>query len=113
MAGMPAAYSVTPADVIKTRLQVQARQGQQTYNGIIDAFGKILSEEGPRAFYKGGIARILRSSPQFGVTLAAYEFLQNLFHIDFGDNPQNPGTLQPIEKGKAEALKLFKEINLK
>jgi len=31
-----------------------------------------------RAFFKGGPARILRSSPQFGCTLAAYEFLQRL-----------------------------------
>ena len=113
MAGMPSAYSVTPADVIKTRLQVQARQGQQTYNGIADAFGKILREEGPKAFYKGGIARILRSSPQFGVTLATYELLQNMFHVDFGDNPKTIGSYQAIEKGKANCLKLFREINIK
>lgn len=28
------------------------------------------------AFFKGGPARIVRSSPQFGFTLAAYELLQ-------------------------------------
>jgi len=53
-AGMPAAYLVTPADVIKTRLQVQSRKGESTYNGITDAFKKILKEEGPKAFFKGG-----------------------------------------------------------
>ena len=84
---MPAAYLVTPADVIKTRLQTQARKGRTTYNGMADAFTKILKEEGPKAFYKGGVARILRSSPQFGVTLASYEILQSLFHVDFGDSP--------------------------
>uniref|UniRef100_A0A673HME6 Solute carrier family 25 member 13 n=1 Tax=Sinocyclocheilus rhinocerous TaxID=307959 RepID=A0A673HME6_9TELE len=51
--GMPAASLVTPADVIKTRLQVAARAGQTTYNGLIDCFWKILREEGPRAFCKG------------------------------------------------------------
>lgn len=51
---MPAAYLVTPADVIKTRLQVQSRKGESTYNGISDAFKKILKEEGPKAFFKGG-----------------------------------------------------------
>lgn len=50
---MPAASLVTPADVIKTRLQVAARAGQTTYSGVIDCFGKILREEGPRAFWKG------------------------------------------------------------
>lgn len=78
-AGMPAAYLATPADVIKTRLQVVARTGQQTYTGIIDAFQKILREEGPRAFFKGGPARVFRSSPQFGVTLLAYELIQQSF----------------------------------
>ena len=29
-------------------------------------------------------ARVCRSSPQFGVTLATYELLNRLFHIDFG-----------------------------
>jgi len=44
---------VTPADVIKTRLQVKARTGQQTYKNIADAFRKVLKAEGPRAFWKG------------------------------------------------------------
>lgn len=51
--GVPAASLVTPADVIKTRLQVAARAGQTTYSGVIDCFGKILREEGPSAFWKG------------------------------------------------------------
>ncbi|GLV42105.1 aralar1 [Carabus blaptoides fortunei] len=84
IAGVPAAALVTPADVIKTRLQVVARQGQTTYSGVWDATRKIYSEEGPRAFWKGTIARVLRSSPQFGVTLLTYEILQRLFYVDFG-----------------------------
>lgn len=53
IAGVPAASLVTPADVIKTRLQVVARQGQTTYTGVLDAARKIMAEEGPRAFWKG------------------------------------------------------------
>lgn len=75
---------VTPADVIKTRLQVAARQGQTTYSGVMDAAAKIMREEGPRAFWKGTMARVFRSSPQFGVTLVTYELLQRLFYVDFG-----------------------------
>lgn len=55
IAGVPAAFLVTPADVIKTRLQVVARAGQTTYNGLWDAAKKIYSEEGPRAFWKGSV----------------------------------------------------------
>ncbi|KAF9429456.1 mitochondrial aspartate-glutamate transporter agc1, partial [Entomortierella beljakovae] len=82
VAGMPAAYFTTPADVIKTRLQVEAKRGQSTYSGITDAARKIYKEEGFRAFFKGGPARILRSSPQFGCTLMVYEILQRAFPYD-------------------------------
>ena len=78
---MPASYLATPADVIKTRLQVIPRPGQQTYNGIIDAAGKIYSQEGFTAFFKGGPARVFRSSPQFGVTLLSYELIQRLLPL--------------------------------
>lgn len=78
LAGIPAAYLCTPADVIKTRLQVQARKGEQTYSGIVDAAGKIYKQEGIRAFFKGGVARVFRSSPQFGVTLLSYELIQRV-----------------------------------
>ncbi|CAI9722151.1 calcium-binding mitochondrial carrier protein Aralar2-like isoform X1 [Octopus vulgaris] len=84
IAGIPAASIPTPADVIKTRLQVAARTGQTTYNGVIDCARKILKEEGGSAFWKGAPARVFRSSPQFGVTLLTYELLQRMLYIDFG-----------------------------
>lgn len=84
IAGVPAAGLVTPADVIKTRLQVAARAGQTTYSGVIDCARKIMKEEGPAAFWKGTAARVCRSSPQFAVTLLAYEMLQRIFYVDFG-----------------------------
>ncbi|XP_056105640.1 electrogenic aspartate/glutamate antiporter SLC25A13, mitochondrial isoform X2 [Rhinichthys klamathensis goyatoka] len=98
LAGMPAASLVTPADVIKTRLQVAARAGQTTYNGLIDCFWKILQEEGPRAFWKGAGARVFRSSPQFGVTLVTYELLQRWFYVDFGG--QKPAGAEPTPKSR-------------
>ncbi|XP_042874042.1 calcium-binding mitochondrial carrier protein Aralar1-like [Penaeus japonicus] len=82
--GVPAASLTTPADVIKTRLQVAARAGQTTYSGVFDAARKIFKEEGGKAFWKGAPARVFRSSPQFGVTLVTYEVLQRLFYVDFG-----------------------------
>ncbi|PPQ66366.1 hypothetical protein CVT26_011085 [Gymnopilus dilepis] len=79
IAGMPAAYLTTPADVVKTRLQVEARKGQTNYAGLRDAFVKIYREEGFKALFKGGPARVIRSSPQFGFTLLAYETLKNVY----------------------------------
>ncbi|XP_014484419.1 PREDICTED: calcium-binding mitochondrial carrier protein Aralar1 isoform X5 [Dinoponera quadriceps] len=64
-AGVPAAALVTPADVIKTRLQVVAREGQTTYNGLLDCARKIYREEGARAFWKGATDRRLSSESLF------------------------------------------------
>ncbi|XP_055445761.1 electrogenic aspartate/glutamate antiporter SLC25A13, mitochondrial isoform X1 [Bubalus kerabau] len=98
IAGMPAASLVTPADVIKTRLQVAARAGQTTYSGVIDCFRKILREEGPKALWKGAGARVFRSSPQFGVTLLTYELLQRWFYVDFGG--VKPMGSEPVPKSR-------------
>ncbi|SCU84679.1 LAFA_0D11364g1_1 [Lachancea sp. 'fantastica'] len=81
LAGMPAAYLTTPFDVIKTRLQIDPRKGDTKYNGIFHAAKTIFREESFKSFFKGGGARVLRSSPQFGFTLAAYEIFQNLFPL--------------------------------
>uniref|UniRef100_A0A8C4SBT9 Solute carrier family 25 member 12 n=2 Tax=Erpetoichthys calabaricus TaxID=27687 RepID=A0A8C4SBT9_ERPCA len=102
IAGVPAASLVTPADVIKTRLQVAARAGQTTYSGVIDCFRKILREEGHRAFWKGAGARVFRSSPQFGVTLVTYELLQRWIYIDFGGS--RPVGSEPAPKSRISEL---------
>ncbi|XP_055710667.1 calcium-binding mitochondrial carrier protein Aralar1 isoform X1 [Phlebotomus papatasi] len=106
IAGIPAASLVTPADVIKTRLQVVARTGQTTYTGVLDATRKIMREEGPRAFWKGTAARVCRSSPQFGVTLVTYELLQRLFVVDFGGNRP---TGSDVKKVKTVEPTVFKQ----
>ena len=88
IAGMPAAYLTTPFDVIKTRLQVEARKGDATYKGVLDCGRQILKSEGAKAFFKGGPARILRSSPQFGFTLAMYEMLSKALPMPGSDEAE-------------------------
>jgi solute carrier family 25 aspartate/glutamate transporter 12/13 len=90
IAGMPAAYLTTPCDVIKTRLQVEARKGDTKYNGLRHCARTVYAEEGFRAFFKGGPARILRSSPQFGFTLAAYEVLQKALPMPGSAKEEGP-----------------------
>ncbi|KAH7881032.1 mitochondrial carrier domain-containing protein [Lentinula edodes] len=111
IAGMPAAYFTTPADVVKTRLQVEARKGQTHYKGLRDAFVKIYHEEGFRALFKGGPARVLRSSPQFGFTLLAYEQLKKLFPYPWDDKPRRVETAltsRPDEISKIRARNALK-----
>ncbi|XP_062862018.1 electrogenic aspartate/glutamate antiporter SLC25A12, mitochondrial-like [Trichomycterus rosablanca] len=110
IAGVPAASLVTPADVIKTRLQVAARAGQTTYSGVIDCFRKILREEGFRAFWKGAGARVCRSSPQFGVTLVTYELLQRWFYVDFGGH--RPAGSEPTPKSRISELPPLREEHI-
>lgn len=103
IAGMPAAYLTTPCDVIKTRLQVEARKGDTTYTSLRHCAATVYKEEGFRAFFKGGPARILRSSPQFGFTLAAYEVLQKSLPM--------PGS-EEAEAAKGAAEKIVPGIGL-
>jgi len=109
IAGVPAASLVTPADVIKTRLQVVARKGQTSYTGVIDAARKIWAEEGGRAFWKGATARVFRSSPQFGVTLVTYELLQRFFDVDFGGS--KPQGSKASSQGGAPMVSVAKPSN--
>ncbi|KAI8053971.1 mitochondrial carrier domain-containing protein [Syncephalis plumigaleata] len=115
IAGMPAAYLTTPADVIKTRLQVEARQGQTQYTGIADAARKIYREEGFRAFFKGGPARVLRSSPQFGTTLMVYELLQNWLPFSQIENTLGWGAVGAEVKRERERTSIEKiaDVNLR
>ncbi|KAK3940741.1 calcium-binding mitochondrial carrier protein [Diplogelasinospora grovesii] len=103
IAGMPAAYLTTPCDVIKTRLQVEARKGDTAYTGLRHAAKTIWKEEGFRAFFKGGPARILRSSPQFGFTLAAYELLQTTLPYPGGKSEMK------MHAGVADVVSSLKE----
>ncbi|CAJ1934819.1 unnamed protein product [Cylindrotheca closterium] len=79
LAGIPASFLTTPADVVKTRLQVTPRPGDSVYTGIGDCVRKMYATEGPTAFFKGSLFRCARISPQFGISLLCYEHLSKFF----------------------------------
>ncbi|KDQ63115.1 hypothetical protein JAAARDRAFT_168598 [Jaapia argillacea MUCL 33604] len=111
IAGMPAAYFTTPADVVKTRLQAEAKAGHTVYKGMADAFAVIYREEGFKAFFKGGPARILRSSPQFGFTLLAYEYFHKFLPYPWAEQPREVETLltsKPDDMAKIRARNALK-----
>ncbi|XP_017076873.1 mitochondrial glutamate carrier 1 isoform X2 [Drosophila eugracilis] len=69
LAGMTGAFTVTPLDVIKTRLQGDIKK---EYNGIADCVRKTLKKEGVTAFFKGGLCRIMVVAPLFGIAQMFY-----------------------------------------
>lgn len=72
-AGCVAAVTVNPVDVVKTRLQVISRAaGEDTYQGILDCFRKIWIKEGPQAFLKGSLCRVMVIAPLFGIAQTVY-----------------------------------------
>lgn len=77
LAGVPAAYLVTPADVVKTRVQTNLGKGTGPAS-VVAVASRIYQEEGFRAFWKGGMWRVYKSAPQFGITLLVYEILKDL-----------------------------------
>jgi len=73
VAGSVSAVAVTPADVIKTRLQSEG--GLQKYVNIRQCTVMTAKEGGLAAFFKGATGRLMLIGPLFGVVLATYEFM--------------------------------------
>ena len=99
LAGAPAASLVTPFDVIKTRMQTKLPNGNYMYDSIGSAAKDIYTNEGVQALFKGAPARVFRSSPQFAVTLLAYEMLQRALGLDHDEKKYNPPTNVPETGG--------------
>ncbi|KAJ2887334.1 mitochondrial aspartate-glutamate transporter agc1 [Coemansia asiatica] len=77
VAGIVAAATVTPADVIKTRLQSSV-QPVPAYRGLGDCARRIWAAEGPLAFFKGTVPRCLTTAPLFGIALMMYDMQQKI-----------------------------------
>ncbi|XP_065094739.1 mitochondrial glutamate carrier 1-like, partial [Ochlerotatus camptorhynchus] len=72
-AGSLAALSVNPFDVVKTRLQVLKKaEGEMQFNGVADCVKKTFVNEGPKAFFKGGLCRMIVIAPLFGIAQMVY-----------------------------------------
>merc|ERR1712226_1159245 len=90
-AGSVSAFSVNPFDVVKTRLQVLNKgAGEESYNGVIDAVRKIPKTEGPSAFFKGALCRMIVIAPLFGIAQMVYYF--GIAEYFMGMDKANPNT---------------------
>ncbi|KAH8858057.1 Mitochondrial glutamate carrier 1 [Schistosoma japonicum] len=73
LAGTISAFSVTPFDVVKTRLQtIKHIEGEKVFKGIADCFMQTLYNEGARGLFKGAGCRVMVMAPLFGIAQTVY-----------------------------------------
>jgi solute carrier family 25 aspartate/glutamate transporter 12/13 len=107
LAGVPAAFLTTPADVIKTRLQVTPRPGEAMYTGIGDCAQKIYVQEGLPGLFRGSAVRVVRIAPQFGISLLAYEKLSEWIGLSSADRPPTDPPVDPADYRTAFPARAF------
>ena len=79
IAGGVAATAVTPADVIKTRMQVSHGVATATAPSSAGVARSVLSESGMRGFFRGIGPRLARIPFYTAVTLATFELIKEAF----------------------------------
>jgi solute carrier family 25 oxoglutarate transporter 11 len=85
---MGATVFVQPLDLVKTRLQISGQGGTaKEYNGMLDAFTKIIKREGVTAVYKGLSAGLLRQATYTTTRLGTYTFLNDAYKSSSGKQP--------------------------
>uniref|UniRef100_A0A7R9U5J4 Uncharacterized protein n=1 Tax=Pinguiococcus pyrenoidosus TaxID=172671 RepID=A0A7R9U5J4_9STRA len=86
IAGFTAAAFSMPFDLMKSRLQDMKpnANGELPYTGLLDAAGKILTKEGPMAFYTGFGAYYFRCAPHAMTILLTIEYVNSLYRSIFG-----------------------------
>ncbi|MCJ1311459.1 hypothetical protein MMC25_005130 [Agyrium rufum] len=79
-------YLVYPLDVVKTRVQLQTGKGtgQDSYNGMVDCFRKIVKNEGFSRLYRGISAPILMEAPKRATKFAANDEWGKFYRRQFG-----------------------------
>ncbi|GAM17017.1 hypothetical protein SAMD00019534_001920, partial [Acytostelium subglobosum LB1] len=79
-AGVTSLLFTYPLDLIRSRLTVQVHE--QRYNGISDAYKKIVAEEGYAGLYKGLFTSALGVAPYVAINFTTYESLKFFFSQD-------------------------------
>lgn len=106
LAGAVAASATTPLDVVKTRLQTQgdavAHGSRGRYSGTLHAVREIARTEGPRAFTKGIVARMLWIMPGTAITMTTFEFLKSFIVEGTEQARQSDGEVNSTESLQVE-----------
>ncbi|KXJ89864.1 mitochondrial 2-oxodicarboxylate transport protein [Microdochium bolleyi] len=90
IAGVSEILLMYPLDVVKTRVQLQTtKSGPDHYNGMGDAFKKIIKNEGFSRLYRGISAPILMEAPKRATKFAANDEWGKFYRRAFGIDKMN------------------------
>jgi len=113
MAGSTACMACYPLDLVRTRLTTEF-EGKKHYNGIVDAFGKIVTNEGFRGFYSGVGPTLLVAIPNIAISYTVYgtlkeytlddELFYNLRRIDADSGEPRLGLFLTVMCGAASGI---------
>ncbi|GAB2275517.1 Adenine nucleotide transporter bt1, chloroplastic/mitochondrial [Dionaea muscipula] len=78
-AGVSSTLCTYPLELVKTRLTIQ----RGVYKGILDAFIKILCEEGPAELYRGLVPSLIGVIPYAATNYCAYDTLRKAYRKIF------------------------------
>jgi solute carrier family 25 carnitine/acylcarnitine transporter 20/29 len=78
IAGLANTIIVTPVDLVKCRLQIQADNNNRKYTGILDCVRKVFKKEGFKGLYKGNVITILREVPAYAAQFGGYYYSKQI-----------------------------------
>ncbi|EGC35593.1 hypothetical protein DICPUDRAFT_152069 [Dictyostelium purpureum] len=83
VSGATAQTLTYPIDLIRRRLQVQGIGGKEAYyKGTLDAFRKIIKDEGVLGLYNGMIPCYLKVIPAISISFCVYEVMKKILNIE-------------------------------
>ncbi|KAJ4826574.1 hypothetical protein Tsubulata_108524, partial [Turnera subulata] len=94
-AGVSSTICTYPLELIKTRLTIQ----RDAYNGLLDAFLKILREEGPAELYRGLVPSLIGVIPYAATNYFAYDTLRKAYRKIF--KQEKIGNIETLLIGSA------------
>ncbi|KAF2496254.1 mitochondrial carrier [Lophium mytilinum] len=108
VAGVSEILVMYPLDVVKTRVQIQTGKGvgEDSYNGMVDCFRKIIRNEGFSRLYRGITAPILMEAPKRATKFAANDEWGKFWRNQFGVAKMNQ-SLSILTGASAGATEAF------
>lgn len=94
-AGVSSTLVTYPLELVKTRLTIQ----RGVYNGLLDAFVKILQEGGPGELYRGLAPSVIGVIPYAAANYCAYDTLQKAYRKIF--KQEKIGNIETLLIGSA------------